>query len=309
MVPLTNPFEMALPDPACAVRRIAQAAYGPVFGKVWGANALAITWPADTDALCAKPNDGRANQTKLALSPPDRARATLTVQQIGLTIATYEESRLASPFTSKFDAVLAGSTAFTPLEKAGYVLFKGAAHCAVCHDVTGTHPLLTNFTSANIGAPRNPALPYLTENAPDPHGYVANPAGPAFIDQGLGGFLASAADTNPQWQGQASRFMGAFQVPTLRNIAAHAAAGTPRSYMHNGSFTSLKMIVHFYNTRDVLPVCTGTAGAGVSCWPAPEVAANVNHALMGNLGLSDGQEAAIVAFLTTLTDNFLANPK
>ncbi len=61
-------------------------------------------------------------------------------------------------------------------------------------------------------------------------------------------------------------------------------------------------IVHFFNTRDVLPVCGSTGRVGVSCWPAPEVAVNVNHALMGNLGLSAGEEASIVAFLKTLGD-------
>ena len=28
-----------------------------------------------------------------------------------------------------------------------------------------------------------------------------------------------------------------------------------KAYMHNGYFKSLKEVVHFYNTRDVLPRC------------------------------------------------------
>jgi cytochrome c peroxidase len=28
-----------------------------------------------------------------------------------------------------------------------------------------------------------------------------------------------------------------------------------KAYMHNGYFKSLKEVVHFYNTRDVLPKC------------------------------------------------------
>lgn len=43
---------------------------------------------------------------------------------------------------------------------------------------------------------------------------------------------------------------------------------------------------------------------GVDCWPRPEVAANVNNAELGNLGLSPDEEAAIVAFLKTLSDGF-----
>ena len=43
-----------------------------------------------------------------------------------------------------------------------------------------------------------------------------------------------------------------------------------------------------------------------NCWPAPEVAANVNTAELGNLGLSPAEEAAIVAFLETLSDGYSA---
>jgi hypothetical protein len=41
---------------------------------------------------------------------------------------------------------------------------------------------------------------------------------------------------------------------------------------------------------------------GVTCWPAPEQAANENSTLVGNLGLSEADENALVAFLETLTD-------
>ena len=43
------------------------------------------------------------------------------------------------------------------------------------------------------------------------------------------------------------------------------------------------------------------AGAG---WPPPEVAENVNTTEMGNLGLSRGEENAIVMFLKTLSDGW-----
>ncbi|MEJ0045926.1 MAG: cytochrome c peroxidase [Rhodospirillales bacterium] len=304
MVPLTGPTEMALPDAACAVWRVSQAPYGATFSKVWGAQSLAITWPSDTASVCAKPNNGRANQTPLALSADDRTRATAAVQQIGQTIETFEASPLASPFTSKFDAVSAGQARFSAEERAGFELFTGRANCSTCHAVDGSKPLLTDFTSANIGVPRNPSDPYLTENAPDSHGYVANPAGPAYVDEGLGGFLASDDNTNQQWKAAAPQFMGAFQVATLRNVAARPRPGFIRTYTHNGFFKDLKSLVHFYNTRDVLPRCTGTEGIGVTCWPAPEEPANVNQARMGNLRLSNTQEQELVAFMRTLTDGY-----
>ena len=40
------------------------------------------------------------------------------------------------------------------------------------------------------------------------------------------------------------------------------------------------------------------------CWPAPEVAENVNRDELGDLGLTPEEEDAIVAFLKTLSDGF-----
>ena len=79
---------------------------------------------------------------------------------------------------------------------------------------------------------------------------------------------------------------GKFKVSSLRNIEMSAP------YSHNGYFVTLEDIVHFYNTRDV------------ATWPAPEVAATVNHVELGNLGLTAQEEADLVAFLQTLTDGF-----
>ena len=87
---------------------------------------------------------------------------------------------------------------------------------------------------------------------------------------------------------------GKQKVPTLRNVALAPEKRFVKAYSHNGYFKSLEEIVHFYNTRDV-------TRAG---WPPPEVAANVNTAEMGNLGLNRGEELAIVAFLATLSDGY-----
>lgn len=76
--------------------------------------------------------------------------------------------------------------------------------------------------------------------------------------------------------------------------------GFPKAYMHNGVFKSLEEVVHFYNTRDVAE----------EMWPPPEVDRNVNRELfegvpLGNLALDAEAEAAIVAFLKTLSDGYL----
>ncbi|MBI2843274.1 MAG: c-type cytochrome [Armatimonadetes bacterium] len=81
--------------------------------------------------------------------------------------------------------------------------------------------------------------------------------------------------------------LGKFGMPTLRNIALTAP------YFHNGFFKDMKTVVHFFNTRDVPE----------EGWPPPEVPVNVSRAV-GNLGLTDEEEDAVVAFLMTLTDGF-----
>src|SRR6516165_12681111 len=79
-----------------------------------------------------------------------------------------------------------------------------------------------------------------------------------------------------------------------------------KAYGHNGYFKSLKSIVHFYNTRDVLPRCgPNDAGEGTTCWPAPESTRNMNTKFVGRLGLSDEEEDALVSFMQTLTDGFM----
>ena len=76
----------------------------------------------------------------------------------------------------------------------------------------------------------------------------------------------------------------------------------------NGYFKSLKGIVHFYNTRDIKPTCadplTEADALAQECWPEPEVKVNVNTDELGDLGLTEKEEDAIVAFLMTLSDVF-----
>ena len=69
---------------------------------------------------------------------------------------------------------------------------------------------------------------------------------------------------------------------------------------------SLKSIVHFYNTRDLLARChPDDPGEGISCWPPPESTDNINAKRMGRLGLSDEEENALITFMQTLTDGFM----
>lgn len=263
--PFLNPVEQALPDAAAVVTRVCSSAYAALFRSVWGQGAC-----DEVDAAYGF---------------------------IARSIESYEASGAMSGFSSKFDAYLAGKVQLTQLEAQGLALFKGRARCANCHDIASEAgaPLFTDFSFANIGSPRNPENPFY-EQPPE-----INPDGADFVDPGLGGFLA----TRPEWEHLALENRGKHRVPTLRGVDRRPTPGFVKAYGHNGYFKSLAEIVHFYNTRDVLPTCApGDPGEKVSCWPAPEVADNVDDENTGDLGLTSAEEAALVAFLGTLSDGF-----
>jgi cytochrome c peroxidase len=100
--------------------------------------------------------------------------------------------------------------------------------------------------------------------------------------------------------------MGKMKVPTLRNVDRRPYREFVKAFAHNGYFKSLKDIVHFYNTRDVLESCETAMNPnpGMNCWPAPEVAENVNTDELGDLGLSDKEEDDLVEFMKALSDGW-----
>jgi cytochrome c peroxidase len=313
--PPTNPVEMGLPDSACVAYRLSRAPYRKLFETVWGADSFAIKWPADVEKVCATPAPPPDNdEYPVHLSVADRARTDHVYDGFGLAISAYEFSPEVSPFSSRYDAVQAGKEQFTAQEKLGYELFRGKARCNECHrdGGPGEEPLFTDFTASNLGVPRNPGLQYFYEGAQDQRGYSANPEGQGYVDAGVGHFLrrlkSLSGQYNPDsgWVQLAPKFDGKFQVPTLRNVDMRPTPDFVKAYMHNGYFKSLKEVVHFYNTRDVLPRCAaGDRGEKTTCWPAAEDATNLNKRQLGNLKLTEQEEDALVAFLKTLTDGYV----
>jgi cytochrome c peroxidase len=158
--------------------------------------------------------------TPINLTPVERDIAGATFDAYAHSITAYEASPDVSLFSSKFDAFLAGNTTLTVDEKAGYDLFRGKANCNSCHldgrGVTRTSdlsdnsnasdvgPFFTDTTSANLGLPRNPAVPFYYESTRDPLGFTPNPAGVDFTDLGVGRFLRGASGTNPNARGSRS---------------------------------------------------------------------------------------------------------
>jgi cytochrome c peroxidase len=200
-------------------------------------------------------------------------------KKIGLSIAAFEGSAEVNQFTSKYDAVQRGQAQFTQIEELGRRAFM-SAQCDNCHtmDAVGATPaLFTDFSYENIGLPQN--MEFLSTMRRNPT---------AELDGGLGARLINS--TNPEWRALAPDYMGAFKTPTLRNVAR--GEGNKR-FMHNGVLKSLKEVVHFYNTRDTDPR-----------WAAPEYPDTMTGGKVGDLGLTDAQENAIVVFMRTLTDGW-----
>jgi cytochrome c peroxidase len=325
--------EMGLPDTACVVYRIATGPYAGIFTTVWGTQAFSIAWPAQAEKTCSTPGGAfGANMEPLELKLEDRGKSDAAYDQYALSITAYEQSPDISPFSSKFDAALASpdKKILTAEEQAGWDLFRGKAKCNTCHldgtqnsfqesssgsngtttagNAAGVAPLFTDFTSSNLGVPRNPKNPFYYQNKPDAYGFTPNPEGLSFIDFGVGSFLSRKSGDlpNSEWAQYAKNFDGKMQVITLRNIDMRPYATFVKAYMHNGYLKSLKEVVHFYNTRDVYKAKGGACPAGtekLTCWPAPEVPNNVDTTI-GNLGLTDKEEDQIVAFMRTLTDGY-----
>jgi len=197
--------------------------------------------------------------------------------------------------------------------------------------------VFTMYCYANIGAPKNRDNPYYQETDPSNPGF--NPLGGNYIDYGLGGNEIGALDgtkfftTTP---GDLPQFAGLFLTPTTRNTDKRPDPSFVKAYMHNGVLKSLKEVVHFYNTRNLTTVPGEVINfsssnpyanlVGTPLWPAPEVPSPVSltnptgapplpptmkppagtngFGQVGNLGLTPQQEDDVVAFLSTLTDDF-----
>jgi cytochrome c peroxidase len=262
--PLLSPFEMGNASSDEIVAKMKRAVYASDFRRLFGEKIF----------------DDTAHALESAL---------LAVQQF-----EREDTRAFAPFSSKYDAYLAGDAALTEQEARGLALFDDPekGNCAACHPSRpaedGTPPLFTDFTYDNIGVPRNPEI-------------AAN-ADPKYYDLGLCGSLRTdLADRRD--------LCGAFKVPTLRNVALTAP------YFHNGRFRTLRETVEFYVRRDTNPeewYPRGADGAVLKYDDLPPgYAGNVNtdeapyDRHPGDApALSPSEIDDVVAFLQTLTDDY-----
>lgn len=286
--PFLNPVEMGLSSKEEVISIVQNSGYVELFVKVFGPD-----WDLDVEEA---------------------------YNNIGHAIAAFERSKRFVKFKSKFDkfwteqggdvssfgvdangnyiGLPAGfkSEHLKPKQADGLALFNAVdkGNCAACHLTTnhieGTTehpPLFTDFTYDNLGVPVNPQIEVLTGAAqPIDYGLGARTAELQALTPAIN--LIAVPEGTPDGGDilVAETEAGKFKVPTLRNLRKTAPYG------HNGFFVTLEEITHFYNTRDIPE----------EGWPAPEVSLNVNRDELGNLGLTPQEEAAIVAFMKTLTD-------
>ncbi|MCO6045279.1 hypothetical protein NG895_15310 [Aeoliella sp. ICT_H6.2] len=267
--PFLNPVEMNNAYKATVLAEVAASPYADLWQQVWGE-------PLEYDTS---------------------EKIETNYDRIGTAIGAYEASEKVNPFTSKFDYARKGMVELTAQEDRGLKIFNGKGKCSNCHTSdsgsNGEPPLFTDFSYENLGVPKNPENPfYDMDEVTLDDGTPINPEGDAWIDSGLGGFLATRAE----WADEAADNMGKHKTPTVRNVAMVPYEGFTRAYMHNGVFKSLEEVVSFYATRD-----DGT-------WPDPEVADNMNTNWVGNLNLSASDQAALVAFMEALTDGYAILP-
>jgi cytochrome c peroxidase len=194
------------------------------------------------------------------------------------------------PYSSRYDAFLRGEIDLTDQEERGAALFKDPAkgNCASCHlgvSRAGAPPPFTDFDYANVGVPRNARI---AANA-DPHYFDLGLCGPVrqdFLDR--------------------REYCGFFRSPTVRNTAIRDA------FFHNGVFTSLRDVMHFYVERDLQPQKYYPLNADGSLHKfddlPPDYPVNVDHdaPLDRNPGevpaLTESEIDDVIAFLRTLTD-------
>ena len=253
--------------------------------------------------------------------------------RFSLALSAWQMSEDNNRFDSKRDVALNNDdnrafplVDFTEEENRGHDLFYGVfsattrppgARCFFCHQSgndqgVGKFERYTNDQYFNIGVPRNHEIP----NDPEPD---------------VGVFALT----------QLENHRGEHKVPTLRNVDKRPHPGFVKAYTHNGWFKSLEDLVHFYNTStpmtaeqeiacaaavtdqdkmDVSTACffdkktcadntlNSTEAVAANCWPTPEVDQNVARFGVGDLGLTLEDEAAVVAYLKTLSDETSVQP-
>jgi cytochrome c peroxidase len=270
------------------VNTLQQQANGPLFN------------PAEMDAgapaaVLAKLKRYYDRDFEVLFGPYLFGNPRLALDEAMFAIGRYQiESPDFHPFSSKYDAWLAGRARFTAAELRGYEAFNDPAkgNCAACHldqpTRDGRPPLFTDFQYEALGVPRNPAIPANRDRT--------------YYDLGICGPFRT--DLHGE-----TRYCGMFLTPSLRNVA------TRRVFFHNGVFHTLQQVLDWYVYRDLQPTrfYSRDAAAHVVKYDdlPPQYRGNVdtvdapfNRQPGDRPALSAAEIGDVIAFLDTLTDGY-----
>jgi cytochrome c peroxidase len=259
-IPLLLPFEMANKNEGAVIASLLKAPYANAFRAAFGEDVF---------------------------EHPDDA-FDAAVEALG----TFEQSSADFyPYSSRYDAFLAGKATLSAQELRGRALFEDEAkgNCASCHlsrpSNNGEPPQFTDYGLIAIAVPRNPAIPANRD--------------PAYVDLGLCGPLRTDLKGRKE-------YCGLFKTPTLRNVALR------KRFFHNGYFHTLREAVAFYASRDSDPGrwypknADGTVkqydDLPKAYWPNLNQDPPFGRKPGDRPALDDAEIDDIVAFLGTLTD-------
>lgn len=200
------------------------------------------------------------------------------METIGMAIASYE--RTLNSGNSPFDVWYyeKNTKAITDKAKRGFHLFQGKAGCVNCHHIGKDYALFMDNRFHNTGVGYREAM----FREPSTQRVQLAPGVFVEIDAAV---VNSVSEKKPNDLGRyevtqipADRWV--YKTPSLRNIALTAP------YMHNGSISTLRQVVEFYNQGGVV---------------------NENlDPLIKPLNLSAVEVGDLVAFLNTLTGDNVA---
>ncbi|MBD1932565.1 MULTISPECIES: cytochrome-c peroxidase [Cyanophyceae] len=217
---------------------------------------------------------------------------------MGLSIQLYESTLVSD--NTPFDQYMEGnSNALTSQQKLGKQLFEGKAKCVNCHGGA-------EFTNASVRNVRNERLERMVMGdngvAVYDNGFYNIGVRPTQEDLGVGGKDPFGNPLSESRLAQNGKFNdpnlsppisatervavdGAFKTPGLRNVALTAP------YLHNGGQLTLRQVVDFYNR-----------GGDFHETNIQNLDPDIE-----NLGLSESEKDALVAFMNGLTDARVRN--
>ncbi|GJM23177.1 MAG: methylamine utilization protein [Planctomycetota bacterium] len=213
------------------------------------------------------------------MSADDQRTVNRVFTNFGKLLAAYQRQLVSR--RAPFDVFVEGLAdndpeklaALSPSAQRGFTLFAGKAACHICHDGPTFSDLEfhSNRVATGEGVDPGRALGVLQLKV-DPFNGASE-----FADDGGARATRKLQITPRGWH-----IPGEFKTPSLRNVAVTAP------YMHEGQIATLAEVVHFYSTLE---------GAAP---PDPK-----GEKLITAVQLTDAEQADLIAFLESLTDESL----